>query len=505
MGSPLGDGYFRWPVHTDQRRKVNFDLPESYEVTGLLGSGTFGVVVACEDRDTGRSVAVKRVPIRQYAYDEAQMLIRELRVLRHFSGHPNLLGITTVVRPRGPEHSELYLVTPRMAQDLLALLTSQPSYFDSESVPLVMYDVLQGLYALHSAGVVHRDLKPSNVLVSEQGVFRISDFGSSRNDASTDKTAYVCTRNYRAPELLLREQYTKAVDIWSAGCIFGQLLARSPLPILPSKHTNEDARQLLCNIFELIGHDPDDEQFREWVQARAALQFIREQPRRPPRSPAELFPDPVPVSTLQLLFNMLRIHPSRRPEAQHCLAHQYFGENRWRTEADAQGWPAFDATFERMGQARDVAGRMQNAHKLLNLEVCLYHPDLMGADGYDLPDALRPTVVDGSAAEPDWDPSAEIGQMLSALDTRGTGGADGPSDAELAAIVTAPTGRERRAVDEALFVSGVTVRDGQVLAEVTPETAVELSNTVVLRLRAHGFAISDASLSRDGPRQPSRP
>lgn len=85
---------------------------------------------------------------------------------------------------------------------------------------------------MHSANVMHRDLKPSNILVNKDCDLKICDLGLARGyeDENELKTEYVITRWYRSPEVILKaSKYTKAVDIWSVGCIFAELLGRTPL------------------------------------------------------------------------------------------------------------------------------------------------------------------------------------------------------------------------------------------------------------------------------------
>lgn len=91
--------------------------------------------------------------------------------------------------------------------------------------------MLRGLKYVHSANVLHRDLKPSNLLLNANCDLKIADFGLARTTSETDfMTEYVVTRWYRAPELLLNcSEYTAAIDIWSVGCILGEIITRQPL------------------------------------------------------------------------------------------------------------------------------------------------------------------------------------------------------------------------------------------------------------------------------------
>lgn len=98
-----------------------------------------------------------------------------------------------------------------------------------------IYQTLRALKAMHSANVLHRDLKPSNLLLNANCDLKVCDFGLARSAASTDDnsgfmTEYVATRWYRAPEIMLTfKEYTKAIDVWSVGCILAEMLSGKPL------------------------------------------------------------------------------------------------------------------------------------------------------------------------------------------------------------------------------------------------------------------------------------
>jgi mitogen-activated protein kinase 1/3 len=115
-------------------------------------------------------------------------------------------------------------------------------------VQYFLYQLLRGLKYVHSANVLHRDLKPSNLLVNANCDLKIADFGLARTTSDTNfMTEYVVTRWYRAPELLLNcSEYTEAIDVWSVGCIFMELLNRKPL--FPGK----DYVQQLVLITEVL-------------------------------------------------------------------------------------------------------------------------------------------------------------------------------------------------------------------------------------------------------------
>lgn len=119
-----------------------------------------------------------------------------------------------------------------------------------ENLQYFLYQILRGLKYVHSANVLHRDLKPSNLLLNANCDLKIGDFGLARTTSETDfMTEYVVTRWYRAPELLLNcSEYTAAIDIWSVGCILGEIMTRQPL--FPGKDYVHQLR-LITEVFLL--------------------------------------------------------------------------------------------------------------------------------------------------------------------------------------------------------------------------------------------------------------
>lgn len=141
------------------------------------------------------------------------------------------------------DFEDVYIVSELMDTDLHQIISSGQNLSD-DHCQYFMYQILRGLKYIHSAQVLHRDLKPSNILVNENCDLKICDFGLARI-TDIEMTGYVSTRYYRAPEIMLTWQhYDKAVDIWSVGCIFAEMLIGQPL--FPGK---DRTMTLFINLF----------------------------------------------------------------------------------------------------------------------------------------------------------------------------------------------------------------------------------------------------------------
>lgn len=172
----------------------------------------------------------------------------------------------------------------------------------------------RGLKYVHSAGVVHRDLKPSNILVNENCDLKICDFGLARIQ-DPQMTGYVSTRYYRAPEIMLTwQKYDIEVDIWSAGCIFAEMLEGKPL--FPGKdHVNQ-----FSIITELLGTPPQD--VIETICSENTLRFVQSLPKRERQPLNTKFKNADP-SAIDLLEAMLIFDPRKRISASQALTHEY--------------------------------------------------------------------------------------------------------------------------------------------------------------------------------------
>ncbi|ADM12617.1 cyclin-dependent protein kinase [Encephalitozoon intestinalis ATCC 50506] len=228
------------------------DSIEKYEKLCRISSGSFGNVYRVRRKTDKKEFALKRMnPSMCHDTNGFSILyMREVMILKH-ARNKNVMGIEEVVE--GCEINDFFIVMECCDIDLKSIVLKTGG-IGMEVAKFFTYQILQGLEFLHGIGVVHRDLKPSNILLMRSGDLKIADFGLARAVGST-MTNLVVTLWYRAIEVLLgSETYNESIDMWSVGCIVGEMLKGGP--ILPG----EGEIDQLDRIFKLLGY-PADEDF----------------------------------------------------------------------------------------------------------------------------------------------------------------------------------------------------------------------------------------------------
>ncbi|CAL1298980.1 unnamed protein product [Larinioides sclopetarius] len=203
--------------------------PQDTKPDRPIGYGTFGVVWSVTDPRDGKLVALKKMPNVFLNLVSSKRVYREIKMLCFFK-HENVLSALDLLQPQNLEtFQEIYVITELMQSDLHKIIVS-PQPLSTDHIKVFLYQILRGLKYLHSSNILHRDIKPGNLLVNSNCVLKICDFGLARVAETNSKkhmTLEVVTQYYRAPELLMgAKHYSYAVDIWSVGCIFAELLSR---------------------------------------------------------------------------------------------------------------------------------------------------------------------------------------------------------------------------------------------------------------------------------------
>ncbi|KAK6935422.1 Protein kinase domain, partial [Dillenia turbinata] len=327
-GSGSGNGGSVKGVFTHGGRYVRYNLYGNlFEVSAKyvppirpIGRGAYGLFymsmnLAAVNKETHEEVAIKKII---GAFDnriDAKRTLREIKLLRHMD-HENVIAIKDIIRPPKKENfNDVYIVYDLMDTDLHRIIRSDQELTD-DHCQYFLYQLLRGLKYVHSANVLHRDLKPSNLFLNENCDLKIGDFGLARTTSETDfMTEYVVTRWYRAPELLLNcSEYTAAIDIWSVGCILGEIITREPL--FPGK----DYVHQLRLITELLG-SPDDSSL-EFLRSDNARRYVKQLPQYPRQQFSARFPS-MSKGALDLLEKMLVFDPRKRITVDEALCHPY--------------------------------------------------------------------------------------------------------------------------------------------------------------------------------------
>uniref|UniRef100_A0A8B9G5J1 Mitogen-activated protein kinase 7 n=1 Tax=Amazona collaria TaxID=241587 RepID=A0A8B9G5J1_9PSIT len=321
---------------------VTFEVGDDYDVIETIGTGAYGVVSSARRRDTGQQVAIKKIPNAFDVVTNAKRTLRELKILKHFK-HDNIIGIKDILKPT------VYVVLDLMESDLHQIIhSSQP--LTLEHVRYFLYQLLRGLKYIHSANVLHRDLKPSNLLVNENCELKIGDFGMARGlgadprHAKAFLTEYVATRWYRAPELLLSlHRYTRAIDMWSVGCIFAEMLGRRQL--FPGRNYIHQLQLIMA----VLGTPPPA--VMGAIGAERVRAYIQSLPPRPAVPWEALFGD-ADAEALALLARMLRFDPRDRVGVGEALRHPFLAKYH-DPEDEPECVPAFDFAFERRALTKE--------------------------------------------------------------------------------------------------------------------------------------------------------
>lgn len=381
----------------------DWEIGDDYEIIKIIGKGSYGDVAEAIHKPTKRKVAIKRVFRLFEDLVDCKRIVREILILRKLH-HPNVIGLYDIIEPVDLENFDtLYLVTEYCQSDAKKLIKSA-THLQLPHIQLLMYNLMCGVKYIHSAEVIHRDLKPANVLLNEDCTAKICDFGLARSVAGVETTfakltvkpstvqppvsskvpviippkvdekhedqkkkeihkqlvktkdarknmkreltGHVATRWYRAPELILLEKdYGPAIDIWSVGCIFAELLSmmkehaptyldRKPLfpgsscfPLSPDHKAEKkhgfphSSTDQLNVIFDIIG-TPNEEE-KSFVTDTKALEYLKTFNVRPRVDFGEIYPaagrDAVDLINKMLLFN-----PYFRITVEEVLGHPYF-------------------------------------------------------------------------------------------------------------------------------------------------------------------------------------
>ncbi|KAH0776663.1 hypothetical protein KY290_008074 [Solanum tuberosum] len=325
---------------------------DSFEKLNKIGQGTYSSVYKARDLKTNKIVAMKKVRFVNMDPESVRFMAREISILRKLD-HPNIMKLEALVTSR--ISGSLYLVFEYMEHDLAGLAAAPQVKFTEAQIKCYMQQLLCGLEHCHSRGVLHRDIKGSNLLIDDNGVLKIGDFGLATTyepNQTQPLTSRVVTLWYRAPELLLgATEYGVAIDMWSAGCILTELSAGKP--IMPGRTEVEQMHK----IFKLCG-SPSEEYWKK-SKLPHATSFKPQHPYK--RCVTDTFKD-FPPSALALVDILLSIEPERRGTASSALNSEFFSTKP--LPCDPSTLPKYPPSKEYDAKIREEEARRRKAESV---------------------------------------------------------------------------------------------------------------------------------------------
>ncbi|VDN29016.1 unnamed protein product [Gongylonema pulchrum] len=288
-------------------------LLQNYLRLEKIGEGSYGIVYKAIDKRTGKFVAMKKIGIGKYE-GIPQTTLREITVLKNLK-HPNIVSLENLIW----ENNRIYMVFEYLPTDLKKFLREIGSseLLSKMQQKLFLYQLLQGIRFCHGRGILHRDLKPENLLIDEKGALKIADFGLARavGDPGRVYSQEVLTLWYRSPEVLLgSNRYSKAVDIWSVGCIFAELATTKPL------FAGDSEIDQLFQIFRILSTPTED----IWPGVGSLPSFKNVFPCWTEDTLDDVLEGYMDAKGIEILRQMLAYNPEERVSAKRLLKDAYF-------------------------------------------------------------------------------------------------------------------------------------------------------------------------------------
>jgi len=311
--------------------EIDLHVLRRYDIHQKLGKGAYGIVWKAEDKKTKDVVALKKIFDAFQNSTDAQRTYREVIFLQQMQEHENIVMLQNVLK--ADNDRDIYLVFEYMETDLHA--TIRANILEEIHKQYIMYQSFKALMYMHSAKLVHRDMKPANLLLNSECLMKVADFGLARSlidnqdeeSKAVEKpvlTDYVATRWYRAPEILAGSQtYGTAVDLWSLGCIFGEMLGGKPV------FAGTSTLNQFEKIVEVLGM-PNEKQTESLQSAFAQTMLeslnLEERKQKSKAEQKEAWRVKYPNTSddaLDLMTDLMRFDPTERITAKAGLTHPY--------------------------------------------------------------------------------------------------------------------------------------------------------------------------------------
>ena len=245
----------------DTQKKKN----HLYKIERVCGNGSFGIVFQGKVLHTGETIAIKKV------YQDRRFRNREFSIMSILD-HPNIVKVRHAFYTTGEKLDEIYLnlvmnYVPENLNRLNKSYSEKKEIFPLFLIKLYIFQIARALNYMHNKKICHRDIKPQNILLDPQtNRIYLCDFGSAKLlKKGESNVSYICSRFYRAPELLLgNEFYTTSIDIWSLGCVIAELFKGKPF--LRTENKDEQINK----IMECLG-GPKEEDLAGFIDKKLLM------------------------------------------------------------------------------------------------------------------------------------------------------------------------------------------------------------------------------------------
>ena len=284
---------------------------DKYDILEKIGEGTYGIVYKARNFETKEQVAIKKIRFQHEDEGIPSTAVREVSLLKGLK-HPNIVLLKEVIY----RNENLNLVFEYSENDLKKLMKKTSEPLEKHRVKSFMKQMMEGLAFCHKKRIMHRDLKPHNLLIDFKDRLQLADFGLARTFTLPirEYTHEVITLWYRSPEILLGQKiYSTPADVWSAGCIFAEMILGTPF--IPGDSEIDQ----IFKIFRVLGTPTE----KMWPGVSELPDFKRSFPKFKKENFSDIFLSSSGLE-IDLLEKILVLDPDRRLTAEEILKHPYF-------------------------------------------------------------------------------------------------------------------------------------------------------------------------------------